>query len=253
MKGISSFLIIAIVMLISSCKDDKVVEPEMDYSGADLTTQLAHYKYSDPQYYVQFFPEGWFIQKQYRDRDDDGVLEFMYERTGNYKLIDNQIILSNISVDYNQSLGGVSIIWSDQEVSLVNGRINFTPVTALNGREIKNELWNYWTTVKLVYHYVESPETIYNGREEYFYEFMPENPKVRWGWDYLDGKPWSPTEYKSEYVYTPPELYLKNMVENYRVEFKNNKMYWYYKPLLNKSSITSVSARPLFPESIEYK
>lgn len=253
MNRITSILIIAIAMLISSCKDDKIVEPEIDYSGADLATQLAHYKYSDPQYYVQFFPDGWFIEKRHSDRDDDGVLEFIYERTGNYKLVDNQIVLSNINVDYNKSLGGISIIWSDQEAYLVDGKISIKPVTVLNGREIKNELWNYWTTVKLVYHYVDSPEIIYNGRQEYFYEFIDNNPKVRWGWDYLDGKPWSPTEYKSAYEYSPPLLSLKSMNENYLVEFKNNKMYWYFKFILNKSSITSDSARPLFPESIVYK
>lgn len=253
MKKITSILFIAIAVLVLSCKDDILVEPEIDYSNADLATQLAHYKYSDSLYYLQFFPDGTFIQKQLTDRNNNGLLVKLYERSGKYKLEDNQIKLSDISVNYNKSLGGISIIWSDQEVSLVNGKIAFKAVTALDGKEIKNELWNYWSTVKLVYHYVESPEIIYNGREEYFYEFISDSPKVRWGWDYLDGKPWSSTEYKSEFEYTPPYLFLKNMVENYLVEFKNNKMFWYYKPLLSKSSISSVSARPLFPESIEYQ
>lgn len=252
MKRLTNAVLIAVTLLFSSCKDDVLVETDADYSKADLATQLAHYKFSDSQYYVQFFPEGWFIQKQYRDINDSGILEFMYERTGNYKLIDNQIVLSNINVNYNKSLGGVSIIWSDQEAYLVDGKISFKPVTILDGREIKNELWNYWTTVKHVYHYVDSPEIEYNGREKYFYEFIKDNSKVRYGWDYLDSNPWQSTEYRSDYTYNPPLISFMNMKENYLVEFKNNKMYWYWKFILNKSSKENGSTKPLFPESIDF-
>lgn len=240
-------------IFVLSCKSDNPIEPDIDYSNADLATQLAHYKYSDSGYSLQFFPDGKFIQSQKENWYNNGLLVKFYERTGKYELEDNLVKLSDIKVNYNKSLGGIAIIWSDQEVSLVDGKIVFKGVTVLDGKENNNELWNYWTTVKWAYIYNESPEMIYNGREEYFYEFISDSPKVRWGWDYPDGKPWPPTEYKSNYTYTPPELFLKNMVENYLVEFKNNKMYWYYKPLLSKSSITSVSARPLFPESIVYK
>jgi hypothetical protein len=253
MKRITFFIIIAIAMLMFSCKDDKLVEPEIDYSNADLATQLAHYKFGDSQYYLQFFPDGTFIQRQLTDRANNGLFVNLYERTGKYKLEDNLIKLSDIKVNYNSSLGGISIIWADQEVSLVDGRITFKSVAVLVAQENKNELWNYWKTIKWVFHHIVESNESYTGREEYYYEFVQTDPKVRYGWNYLDGIPWQPVEFKSNYTFTPPDLYMQGPAERYSVEFKNNKMYWYYKPLLNKSSITSVSARPLFPESITYK
>ena len=251
MQKLSISLIIIILFLILSCNNENPVESGIDYSNSDLETQLAHYSYFSQQYYVQFFPDGTFIQKQFADRNNIGIFVVLYERTGKYELEDSLIKLSDVKVNYDTSLGGISIIWSDQEVSLVNGKISFKAVTILNAENNKNELWNYWKTIKLSYHYNDAINATYTGREEYFYEFISSNPKVRWGYDLIDGSPWPPSEYNSDYTYSPPLLYLFS--ENYQVEFKHNKMYWYYEHALNKSIPERISTLPLYPESIHYK
>lgn len=252
-------IVLAGLLIISfySCTDNNPIgpaKPREDYSKADLATQLAHYIYMDDYYYVQFFPDGSFVEQINTNLGLDGELVRLCTRYGKYKLEGSLIKVSDIQIDYNSELGGVSIIWSDKEVYLDGGVIAFRSVTVLEAENYKNELWNSWKTIKQVFHYVDSPEVrMYNGREEYFYEFISADQKVKWGHNFLDESPWSGTVYHSEFKYEPPLLYLKSMVEQYEVEFKNNKMYWYYKPFLGKTSRNTPMSKGLYPELISFR
>lgn len=248
-----NIVIIVVSLFMLSCGDKNSLQPIIDYSDTDLATQLSHYRYADKYYYVQFYPSGDFIQKAYDTRlNGDNTSIQIYERTGKYRLEDSLIILSDIKINFNKTLKGISILWWDQEVYLNNGKIAFRNVTVLNGKVKKTDLWNYWTTVKWVYHYVEDANIVYNGREEYFYEFSQTNPQVRFGYDYMDGKLWPPSEFSSDYLYSNQVLSINLTAEKVSVMFKKDKMYWYYIPYyLDKSIGSGISALPLATESIK--
>lgn len=253
-KFIFSILII-LVLLSVSCNKENPANPDELYSNAPLSVRLAHYHYNDPFYSIQFYPNGKFIEKHSISNFDtkDSIVQ-LYERLGNYKLESNLLKMSSLKVTIDtQRFTGISIIWSDREVYIENNVLSFKPVTVLEGKNNKTELWDLWKTIRWVYHYDSYSKIEYNGREEYFYEFTKDDPKVKFGWNYLDGQPRPSKEHICNFKYNHPDLYLEETSIEYTVEFKNNKMYWYNKPLLEKQNHKNITTHPLAPEVVSYQ
>jgi hypothetical protein len=250
-RGKWNLVILLLSLILVKCKDDVPVTPgtKLEYTNEELAVQLSHYQYSDNFFSIQFFSDGTFLEYVTDSRTSQQESQRLYTRTGKYTLDGNLLKLSDVNVDFNTSMHGISIIWYDQEVSLDAGKnIVFKTVTVLDADNFKNEIWNCWKTKKWVAHYVETTGIIYNGKEEYFYEFKQSDPKLRRGVNYPLGVPFISYEYKTVFYYTNPYLSIPSEAGNYLVEFKNNKMYWYFDNSLLKAgkSLTKCSLAPQF-------
>jgi hypothetical protein len=258
MKFLFFIIFIVCSLYFLSCNKSNPVENTSSATDDEIFHFLTTYKDSNAANYLEFFPDSTFIHRAYSDLfNDNGIWEFEYERTGKY-YVDNSVIkLNNVNVDFNNTIlnnsKGLSVIWFDEEVYRENNQFKFKSVVELEKENFNSDLHGYWTTIKWVYHLVDSPKTIYSGRQKDFYEFKSDDSTCRCGSYYIDGNAWLPFEYASNYSYEGSVLSLKAPNENYYVQFKYSKMYWYLKSNFSKNgSVANLRKQRVTTWSIEY-
>jgi hypothetical protein len=221
------FLLISILFL--SCSEKN--ENEIIVDDSELLTQIIGTWKSD-EYIITYFPDLTFTDTLFHQKSNAQISEPLYSRNGKFEILDGVVYLMTehwIFIDSSFIENGISIVPVQAKISIKGNILYEQSVNVLeNTKGTKTEIWGSWKNTRWVYHNNPGTKISYTGRQEYYYVFTKDSSKAVYGWKYLDGTPWTNSEFRSEFEYRPPYLSLYGPSEyNMRVEFKFEKMFWY--------------------------
>jgi len=222
------YIILLLTALFLSCSEKN--ENEIIVEDSELLTQIFG-TWKNDDYKITYFPDLTFTDTLFQ-KSNTNISEPLYSRNGKFEILDGVVYLMTenwIFIDSSFIENGISIVPVQAAITIKGNILYEQSVNVLeNTKGTKTEIWGSWKNTRWVYHNNPYTKISYTGRQEYYYIFSKDSSKAVYGWKYLDGSPWTSSEFRSEFKYRHPYLSLYGPSEyNMRVEFKFDKMFWY--------------------------
>lgn len=223
------FIFLFITILFIGCSEKY---PDDVIDDSELLNQIIGTWRGD-KYIITHFPDYTFTDTVFHHESISQIVVPFYSRRGKFEIHDGVLYLLTEHWDMlNPTLASnsLSIVPGEAEIRIKGNILYKKFVSVLEStKDAKNEIWGSWKNTKWVYHTNPDAGITYEGRQEAYYVFTRDSLKVVYGWNYLDGTPWTNPEFRSEFKYQPPYLSLyRPSYINMRVEFKYEKMFWYH-------------------------
>jgi hypothetical protein len=220
-------------LLLSSCSDENIINP----IDSELTKDIIGTWKGESNYSITFFSNGFFIDSTYFENNPDTSFNNfgLFIRTGKYNISNSVLTLSEFyfsEVITNASIW-MAFVSPPFEISIANNILKMKPFTLFdNIGNNKRDLWDNWETNSWLCQAdaFDSSQTFY-GTYQQIYTFIEDST------EYLHTSKFHNLINDSSYVhsssrsftYNPPYLDLP-VESNYNmlVQFKYNKMYWYF-------------------------
>lgn len=231
-------LVVLSTLFIISCSENNVNQPVIVDDSELLSSIIG--TWTSNSYTITHYADLTFIDTVFIVDSITQALKPRYARNGKFEIKNGVLLLKTEHWNIFDSSfvgNGIEVIPFETEISISGNILYKKVVEVLECTEgTGNVIWGKWKNIKWIYINVTSDTNIiYEGRQEYYYNFYKDSTKVTYGWRYLDGNPFSNPEFRSDFNYTPPYLDLNGpSAYDLRVEFKYGKMFWYYNWPSNK-------------------
>jgi hypothetical protein len=162
-----------------------------------------------------------------------GTTYLAFVGTGNFSVIDDILYLSDrrytVYLDSEPGDPGYFVPGTPVQIELHGNQLVCQPLAILSpDSPLPPDLYGQWTETREV-SWGKYSGPIYSGRVLTRYTFANDSLTCTVETRYLDGHPVSDTTITSQYIFHPPLLFFPiTQMPNIRVEFKGDKMYWYY-------------------------
>jgi hypothetical protein len=237
MKRIKIFLFFFTSLFISSCSDENITNP----IDSELSKNIIGTWKGNSHYSITFLSNGFFIDSTYfLDNPDTSFNSYgLLVRNGKYNISNSALTLSDCYVsDFITGASiGMGFLSQSAEISINNNTLKRKKFTVFdNIGNNRKELWDKWETIGWYCqaNTVDSSQNSYGTYKQIYY-FVEDSSQFSHTSIYhnlIDDSTYT-YETKRNFTYNPPYLDLPAEADyNVLVQFKNNKMYWYYEVML---------------------
>ena len=236
MKGsgnvIVSFIFIGIITLFSalfiSCSDGTITEA-IKQDDEFLKKEILG-NWSNSGHRITYYENGTYTDSIYFSPVDSKKWVTQGITKGSYKIVDG--ILYYYNVKYVYMMERVSALigegYSPAEIHISDKTLSFTGVDIYTSNGKTDGITGHWETKKWGTSYNSKPE--YSGYINCIYDIDQSSSSYSRQIKFLDSPIIEPIEDRDLFEYHSPNLKMVSSgggIVNYKVEFKNSKMYWY--------------------------
>ncbi len=210
-----------------NCKDNVVVPSEDEVTTGKI---IGTWKY--PNYeIITFKSDGSFIDTSLALFTDK--YETHYVLKGKYTVNNSIIYFTDVSLVYckaadNSTVISFSTTIDPKAISFKNDQLNLESVKILEPKDNSSTLNGKWEVLSWIGYYENSSQPKYNGGQmKETYIFNKDSMTYVYQNEFLFYTSMSSGSISSKYNYNNSQLDFGYPLY-FRVEYKNNKMYWYY-------------------------
>ena len=233
MNKVKIFLLFISSLLISNCSEENITDP----IDSELQKNIIGTWVGNSGYSITFYSNGLFKDSIYFEgiQDTSYYNYGLFIRTGKYDISNSVLMLSEFYFTkvITEASIGMAYVSRPVEISITNNVLKRKMFALFyNIGEGKNTLWDKWESNEWLCQAdaVDSLQNLY-GTYKQIYHFVEDSSQYSHSSTFHNLINDSTYTYESKRNFTYNAPYLDLPVEadyNMLVQFKNNKMYWYY-------------------------